>query len=271
MWFCVCVCVRVCLVCTILSFHSVFVFVSLPVGLLWAFVLVSFCVRGLSLYSCLCLWVCVCVCVCLCVGTHQHLLRSCCGTTSERDRDTGEERTRPGFAVWESLQVASSNYKTTSWQVPPSIRAKWEISVRLSWNVLLRCLTSRGFASREARPGFKRDRTGIFCLFLQHDPEAAGTALLKFILWTLLSREGSQTQCIRGANTDVIFVVLVIQWRLKGTVKLLCILEWLATLQYSNFGGQKANDSNDWVQHLYWGQLSAEILRNLAAVFDFFS
>ena len=47
-WMCAC--------CAQFSFFSFYVvFVSLPVGLLCAFVLVSFCVRGLSLCVCLCL------------------------------------------------------------------------------------------------------------------------------------------------------------------------------------------------------------------------
>lgn len=225
-WMCAC--------CAQFFFFSFYVvFVSLPVGLLCAFVLVSFCVRSLSLCVCLCLWVCACVRACLCVcvyvcetvWTHQHLLRSCCGTTSDRDQDTGlTQACSLGISAGSQRQL--QNVLMTS----SSIQAKWVISVRLFW---MCCLDAwHPEALLQGRRDLGSREIGLD--FLPSSVHSLNIAL---------SREGSQRQCIRHPNTDVIFIMLVIQRRLKGTVKLLFILEWLATLQYSvlQFWGSRSH------------------------------
>ena len=192
------------------SFHSMLCLSPCLWGLLCAFVLVSFCVRSLSLCACLCLWVCACVRACLCVcvyvcetvWTHQHLLRSCCGTTSDRDQDTGlTQACSLGISAGSQRQL--QNVLMTS----SSIQAKWVISVRLFWMCCLDAWHPGGFASREARPGLKRDWTGLFLPSSVHSLNIA------------LSREGSQRQCIRHPNTDVIFFIIFLFYLLYICVK----------------------------------------------------
>lgn len=234
MWFCVCVGVDVCLLCTVL-FLFILCCVCLPacgfvmrlcVGVFLCAQSELVCLSLLvSVCMCSCVFVCVCVYVCETVWTHQHLLRSCCGTTSDRDQDTGlTQACSLGISAGSQRQL--QNVLMTS----SSIQAKWVISVRLFW---MCCLDAwHPEALLQGRRDLGSREIGLD--FLPSSVHSLNIAL---------SREGSQRQCIRHPNTDVIFIMLVIQRRLKGTVKLLFILEWLATLQYSvlQFWGSRSH------------------------------